>query len=658
MKTTDIGDHTVSGQVQHRNSPADVSSTVTDKTTNKTSALQGNRDIAKYEIRRIDSSAAEVAVHSGSLSPLCLHALVCLTWLLYFGTQFQCCLRGSATNTKSAVWHSWVLFVCEVILAGPEFFQIVELSLSILPGSRQRPRAGYRLEGDDAPLVHVFITTCGEASATVVSTLAGAIGQNYPKACYRVFVLDDARDRKLQLEIESVNKQTCEMLGTKPVVYLARAKTLEGRQYYKAGNLSFGIQTSKDEYGSSEFIAGLDADMIVEPDWLRRVVPHLVLSPELAVVSPPQSFYNVPDGDILAQDASVLQNVLEPARDRIGCSMCHGSGYVMRREALESIGGWPLVNIGEDILCSYLLNQGGWQTAFIKDELQFGVTCESFHAYVSQRMRWTAGNLLSAQRFRLFLPYLEQSKITVIQRLHGFMQSVKTYFWIALILPMVVLPFGLMLPTIYLPYTARSAACSETVRYSFVAMWVTTKLWKRKNFGHVGARNLFNLSNNRLWITPYIVCAYWQSLWCDLEDTTFEISGTFQSPLNERSTQERPNFWKRMSNPLIVMHTLYWCLASSALVIWLWSIAFGDSMHLHHLTGLTIRLFEIALATFIPVKYMCFPPFSVAPEERIKSDVLGADRAMGKTWTQRVGNELLCKHISELLIIIVCIFIH
>ena len=229
-----------------------------------------------------------------------------------------------------------------------------------------------------------------------MDTVAAAALQDYPKQSYRVFVLDDANAPALSHEISAFNAKRCANHSIEPVIYLTRPKTPGEPHHFKAGNLSSGIHTSHTRYGSSEFIAGLDADMIPEPDWLKRTVPHLVLGPELALVSPPQYSYNVPPLDILAQDANVLQQVLEPVRDRIGSSMCHGSGYVLRRKALEAIGGWPLVNIGEDILCSYLLNRAEWQTAFIRDKLQFGTTCDSFHAYVSQRMRWVSFSFSSS----------------------------------------------------------------------------------------------------------------------------------------------------------------------------------------------------------------------------------------------------------------------
>lgn len=41
--------------------------------------------------------------------------------------------------------------------------------------------------------------------------------------------------------------------------------------------------------------------------------------------------------------------------DSIGCSHCFGSGYIIRRAALDDIGGWPRVQVGEDIFCSYML---------------------------------------------------------------------------------------------------------------------------------------------------------------------------------------------------------------------------------------------------------------------------------------------------------------
>jgi cellulose synthase/poly-beta-1,6-N-acetylglucosamine synthase-like glycosyltransferase len=116
---------------------------------------------------------------------------------------------------------------------------------------------------------------------------------------------------------------------------------------------------TESSYGSTEFFAALDADMISGRDWLARAVPHLVKNKDTALVSPPRMFYNILDDDKLSQDSNAYSQLLEPTRNFFGYSQCSGSGYLMRRTALESIGGWPLANIGEDILCSYMLQEQG-----------------------------------------------------------------------------------------------------------------------------------------------------------------------------------------------------------------------------------------------------------------------------------------------------------
>ena len=78
--------------------------------------------------------------------------------------------------------------------------------------------------------------------------------------------------------------------------------------------------------------------------------------------------------------------------------MCTGSGFVVRRSALTAIGGWPLVDAGEDFMCSALLSNAGWKVAFIREDLQFGLCPETLRAHVKQRMRWVISFSCHAQR--------------------------------------------------------------------------------------------------------------------------------------------------------------------------------------------------------------------------------------------------------------------
>jgi cellulose synthase/poly-beta-1,6-N-acetylglucosamine synthase-like glycosyltransferase len=225
-----------------------------------------------------------------------------------------------------------------------------------------------------------------------MKTVRAAASQIYPEQSYQVFVLDDARNDSLRQAIEQLDHNFRPTNpGRLPIVYLSRKKSTKPT-HYKSGNIRFGLSTTLNSRASSKYFAILDADMIPSQTWLARLIPPLESDPHLSMAGPPQHFHNVPPGDILGQDTGVFAQILEPLRDRFGCSQCCGSGFVMRRAAIWSIGGWPLSNVGEDAVCSFELLGAGWRTKHVNERLQSGVVAGSFHAYVAQRIRWVSSS--------------------------------------------------------------------------------------------------------------------------------------------------------------------------------------------------------------------------------------------------------------------------
>lgn len=187
---------------------------------------------------------------------------------------------------------------------------------------------------------------CGESIDVIMGTVVAAASQVYPKSSNQVFVLDDGQSDDLRKMIEHLNQRASIVKpGRLPVVYLARDKATNA-SHYKFGNIRFGLRGIFNLYGGSQYVAALDADMISEETWLARTVRYLENNQQIAMAGPPQNFHNVRADDILGQDSGVFAQILEPLRDRFGFSQCCGSGYVMRRDALDSIVGWPLCNVG------------------------------------------------------------------------------------------------------------------------------------------------------------------------------------------------------------------------------------------------------------------------------------------------------------------------
>ncbi|KAH9882340.1 hypothetical protein J1614_000576 [Plenodomus biglobosus] len=146
-----------------------------------------------------------------------------------------------------------------------------------------RSREKLRIVGDNTPTVDVFITCCKEDVAIITDTVRATAAVDWPSERFRVIILDDGADPELKRAIDEISQLYSN------VYYTARHKIKGVPHHFKAGNLNHGLEFVKDlPGGASAYIAALDADMIPEPEWLRAVLAHLVIEPQLALSCPPQ----------------------------------------------------------------------------------------------------------------------------------------------------------------------------------------------------------------------------------------------------------------------------------------------------------------------------------------------------------------------------------
>ena len=85
-----------------------------------------------------------------------------------------------------------------------------------------------------------------------------------------------------------------------------------------------------------------------------------------------------------------------------GTTWCGGPGYLIRRTALDSIGGWPTESVGEDMYCRNILLGHGWKTLYVDESLQYGRVPESYKAHVKQQSRWVSSAFYQQQSFSHF----------------------------------------------------------------------------------------------------------------------------------------------------------------------------------------------------------------------------------------------------------------
>ena len=71
---------------------------------------------------------------------------------------------------------------------------------------------------------------------------------------------------------------------------------------------------------------------------------------------------------------------------------------LFRREAFESVGGFPTNSLTEDYELSIWLHEAGWKSAYVPEVLSRGLGPEDMAAYVSQQQRWARGCLSGLPR--------------------------------------------------------------------------------------------------------------------------------------------------------------------------------------------------------------------------------------------------------------------
>lgn len=76
----------------------------------------------------------------------------------------------------------------------------------------------------------------------------------------------------------------------------------------------------------------------------------------------------------------------------MGATFWCGTNAVLRRKALEDIGGVPEDNIAEDFLASLFLHKKGWRSEYVAEILAEGYAPHNLGEYASQQFRWARGS--------------------------------------------------------------------------------------------------------------------------------------------------------------------------------------------------------------------------------------------------------------------------
>jgi cellulose synthase/poly-beta-1,6-N-acetylglucosamine synthase-like glycosyltransferase len=250
-----------------------------------------------------------------------------------------------------------------------------------------------------APAVALLYTTYNDF---VERSVRSCIRQEYPD--YHVYILDDSTDPDARKQVDGFATRYPDL------VTVVRRPDRKG---FKAGNLNHALTHVCKE----PLFALVDADEILPPDFLTRVVPRIWSDPMCGFVQANHRANPADEGELpkaLGVGVGIHWRWYQPLRNRYGFVMLLGHGAVVRRKAWRDVRGFPAL-VSEDLAFAMRLREHGWRGYFAEDVIcqeDFPPTVRAFRV---RHMKWTRGT--SEFLTREFWRLLKAKRITWTEKL-------------------------------------------------------------------------------------------------------------------------------------------------------------------------------------------------------------------------------------------------
>jgi len=228
------------------------------------------------------------------------------------------------------------------------------------------------------PHVDILIPTLNEPLDVVRFTALGALNMDWPVDKLHVYLLDDGRRQEFE--------QFAHEAG---IGY----KTRPDNTHAKAGNVNAALKTV-----SSPFVVIFDSDHVPTRSFLQMTMGWFLRDPKLAMLQTPHHFYspdpferNLDQFRLIPNEGELFYGVVQDGNDFWNASFFCGSCGILRRAALDQIGGIATETITEDAHTSLRIQMHGWNSAYVNIPQAAGLATERLSAHIGQRIRWARG---------------------------------------------------------------------------------------------------------------------------------------------------------------------------------------------------------------------------------------------------------------------------
>lgn len=274
-------------------------------------------------------------------------------------------------NYFNTLWGLVFLCVGMIIYA-------IYMHVATLHNKRKLKKNPQVINEDYKPFVTVMIPAHNE-EGVITQTIQNILEMNYEK--FEVIVIDDRSEDNTAAVIKNLESQY------EKVRALVRDKdAFPGKSAVLNDALCIA---------NGEAILVFDADARVTPDFLSKLIPNL--SPDdVGAVQARKVILNK-DFNILTRcqnNEYTLDSHFQIGRDSVkGAVELRGNGELIKKSAIESIGGWNEETITDDLDMSTRLHIKGWDVRFCPEAIVYEEGIIYLTPLFRQRRRWLEGSI-------------------------------------------------------------------------------------------------------------------------------------------------------------------------------------------------------------------------------------------------------------------------
>jgi cellulose synthase (UDP-forming) len=278
------------------------------------------------------------------------------------------------------VHWTWLDAFFILLLLGAETYAFVILFLGYVQTLWPLRRSPVPLPDDPEnwPAVDLLIPTYNEPLSVVKFTALAAMNIDWPADKLNVYIVDDGKRDEFRHFAEEAG-----------IGYMTR----EDNKHAKAGNINRALDRV-----DAPFVAIFDSDHVPTRSFLQVTMGWFLRDKKLGMLQTPHHFYspdpferNLGQFRVIPNEGELFYGIVQDGNDFWNATFFCGSCAVLRRAALDEIGGIAVETVTEDAHTSLRMQMKGWNTAYVNIPQAAGLATERLSGHVRQRIRWARG---------------------------------------------------------------------------------------------------------------------------------------------------------------------------------------------------------------------------------------------------------------------------